>query len=219
VELFSGFWSLFNNDAVPTAWIFVKQVSKMTRFTTFRVPLLAGMVAALLLAGWGAWAASPAYACSCIVSPPPQEALEDAEDVFAGEVLEITEAETDMYIDVRIRVDQTWKGVDDPEVTVRTPDNSAACGFYFEVGQEYLVYTSEMEGEIQVSLCSRTALLSDAGEDLDALGNGMPVGLPAAGASGDGANADDGIDTLVLGGSILGFLAIVGMITVLRRWR
>ncbi len=88
-------------------------------------------------------------------------------------------------------VTRVWKGINQPTVVVVTPASSASCGFAFVQGQEYLVYASEIEGQLQTILCSRTALITMAGEDLAALGAGSapspadeagtPMTLPATG--------------------------------------
>ncbi|MBT8469118.1 MAG: hypothetical protein KJN97_10245, partial [Deltaproteobacteria bacterium] len=53
----------------------------------------------------------------------------------------------------------------------RTAGSSAACGYTFVKGETYLVYADRDEADpMRVSLCSRTALVADAEEDLDFLG-------------------------------------------------
>lgn len=69
-------------------------------------------------------------------------------------------------------VEQTWKNVNEEKVTVTTATNSASCGYEFEVGKEYLVYGYIQDGAIETTICSRTASLADATEDLSILGVG-----------------------------------------------
>lgn len=47
---------------------------------------------------------------------------------------------------VRIKVDKIYKGqqVSDT-LTILTPPNSAACGYYFQVGQKYIVYATTLD--------------------------------------------------------------------------
>jgi hypothetical protein len=148
--------------------------------------------------------ASIALACSCMRSTPA-EALERSTAVFEGRVLEVTsfEERRDVTLEggclddacreslsettesvevtgfaVRFSVTRRWKGVDTEEVVVRTARDSAACGFAFEVGQDYLVYASAEDeaGTLSTGLCDRTARVADASEDLEALGTGeVPV--------------------------------------------
>ena len=58
-------------------------------------------------------------------------------------------------------------------ITIKTAQSSAACGFNFEENQKYIVYASQYDDDyLEVSLCSRTGLLSNAIEDLQELGAG-----------------------------------------------
>lgn len=148
--------------------------------------------------------ASIALACSCMRSTPA-EALDRSTAVFEGRVLEVMpfEERRDVTLEggclddacreslsettesvevtgfaVRFSVTRRWKGVDTEEVVVRTARDSAACGFAFEVGQDYVVYASAEDeaGTLSTGLCDRTARVADATEDLEALGTGeVPV--------------------------------------------
>jgi hypothetical protein len=73
----------------------------------------------------------------------------------------------------------TWKAAEGKEVVLYTANDSAACGYNFEKGKSYLVYAhSQKRGEEKVlgtNICTRTALLSDAKEDLKELGEGKKV--------------------------------------------
>jgi MYXO-CTERM domain-containing protein len=171
------------------------------------------MKRALLVVALLAFAPSAiALACSCMRSTPA-EALERSTAVFEGRVLEVTpfEERRDLTLEggclddacreslsettesvevsgfsVRFSVTRGWKGVSTEEVVVRTARDSAACGFAFEVGQDYVVYASAEDeaGSLSTGLCDRTARVVDANEDLEALGTGeVPVdvdGEPAA---------------------------------------
>ena len=77
-------------------------------------------------------------------------------------------------------VDNVWKGDLKQTITIKTAQSSAACGFNFEENQKYIVYASQYDDEyLEVSLCSRTGLLSNATEDLQELGSGYSVNLEA----------------------------------------
>lgn len=108
-------------------------------------------------------------ACSCIQPGPPAAAIEDADRVFAGEVESIKSA-GDQAVEVRLRVVRWFKGDTGREtIVVRTARHSASCGYPFESGSAYFVYAYESDesaGSPQVSLCSRTAELGSATEDL-----------------------------------------------------
>jgi hypothetical protein len=47
-----------------------------------------------------------------------------------------------------------------------------ACGYHFEEGREYLVYAYTGKQGLEVDSCGATELLSGAGADLAALGDG-----------------------------------------------
>jgi hypothetical protein len=103
----------------------------------------------------------------------PAEGLSSSHAVFTGEVTQITANDTTPFggLEVTLRVKKVWKGAPDEEVKVHTAGTSAACGFPFVVGKTYLVYAIRDEADpLRVSLCSRTALIEDAGEDLEFLG-------------------------------------------------
>jgi hypothetical protein len=116
------------------------------------------------------------YACSCVPPSPPLEARNQATAVFAGTVKEVAPSGPDsMSVFVTFDVQQSWKGPAAPQLTLITSNSSASCGYEFTAGEQYLVYGTAQEGRISASLCSRTAHLADAGEDLAALGPGTPV--------------------------------------------
>lgn len=122
--------------------------------------------------------------CSCIPPAAPREALGQADAVFAGRVVSVTERREEdpghpggPHLEVRIVPQRRWKGAPTDTVVVRTADNSAACGYPFEAGGEYLVYAAG-EDALRVVSCSRTRLLAQAGEDLAALGAPAVTRIP-----------------------------------------
>jgi hypothetical protein len=129
---------------------------------------------------------SAARACSCRPPPPPAEAREAAAAVFEGRVISIERGNpAGGPIRVELAVVRTFASELSERVTVRTAGNGAACGFGFEQDESYLVYADEHDGQLQVSLCSRTRPMSDATEDLKVLGLGAtpvdptgPTSLP-----------------------------------------
>jgi hypothetical protein len=82
---------------------------------------------------------------------------------------------------VTFEVSRVWKGPKDPTVVAETVLSEASCGYAFTQGAEYIVYAHGHEALPQVSLCSRTRLIAQAGEDLKDLGDGerpeLNVGL------------------------------------------
>lgn len=130
--------------------------------------------------------APPAYACSCAMPPDAQTALMHADAVFAGKVLGAREVidwrefrpfskPIRKQLEVTLEVHSAWKGGSTSQVQVITDLSEASCGFEFQAGQSYLVYASFGENnELGTHLCTRTAALAGAGEDLLALGQGSP---------------------------------------------
>ncbi len=131
------------------------------------------------------FAASPAHACSCASPPDPLTARDHSNAVFTGTVLAVNEV-TDWsefmpftkpihkQVEVILEVQSIWKGITASQVRVITESNSASCGVDFQLGKNYLVYASFHEGsELYTHLCTRTAEVANAGEDLHALGEDL----------------------------------------------
>ncbi|MDF2679104.1 MAG: hypothetical protein K0R47_294 [Brevibacillus sp.] len=125
---------------------------------------------------------SSVYACSCVSPGPVKEALAQAESVFAGKVTKIIEPKPNAQgiissadpVDVTFDVSISWKGVNTKHVTIKTPLDSASCGFSFDVGKEYLVYSyTNGDNDLETNICTRTQELTVASEDLASLGTGM----------------------------------------------
>jgi MYXO-CTERM domain-containing protein len=115
---------------------------------------------------------SEARACSCM-KLSPAEGLSSSYAVFTGKVTKVERNESTKFggLSVTLQVGKVWKGDVGEEVEVHTAGNSAACGYSFAKGETYLVYASRDEADpMRVSLCSRTALVSNADEDLEFLG-------------------------------------------------
>lgn len=113
---------------------------------------------------------STSYACKCVEPKSPKEELEESSAVFSGKVIDQLEKGRTQFI--LFEVKESWKGFNESQVIVETVDSSSSCGYEFEDGKEYIVYTNETDGHLEVSLCSRTDLLSAASEDIDELGKG-----------------------------------------------
>ncbi len=59
-------------------------------------------------------------------------------DVMNGPVEEVVDDD----VEVRFRVSKLWKGKESKDVVVRTAWMGPACGYGFEIGQEYVGKTS-----------------------------------------------------------------------------
>ena len=104
-----------------------------------------------LLLIFGVSNARDIFACDCIIgtSENLQEfqklveyAYENSEAVFSGKVIEISKKPHSSIVSVKFKVDKSWKSVSQKEsVQLITGEGDEDCGYKFEVGKKYLVYT------------------------------------------------------------------------------
>jgi hypothetical protein len=141
-----------------------------------RISLILIMVANGLL-----WPTRSAYACRCD-GITPIEALQEAEVVFAGRVLDAPHTSS-YYMNTKgwgwserykslpatFKVSAVWKGPVQSRITVYSHMD---CGHIFLAWEEYLVYAHEVEDSLHVTVCNGTAPLARAGQDLAYLGKG-----------------------------------------------
>ncbi|WP_223701459.1 hypothetical protein [Sutcliffiella deserti] len=154
-------------------------------------------------------------ACSCLKPGSPLEELQKYDAVFAGEIINVDEKWSSNRKKVKIKVKDTWKGINITEVNVYTYKDSAGCGVNFELGKEYIVYANLEDGIYTSSLCSRTAELANAQEDLQQLGKGnSPVQSPDA--DNKNTDRDPTTDNIVFG--TLGVVLVLGS-SFLYRWK
>ncbi len=123
--------------------------------------------------------AARARACSCVEAGGVKEALESAGSVFEGKVRELRHDPTRHRITAHVSVLRRWKGADAKSVDVVTIDQGSLCGFGFERGKTYLLFTPEAEGTLSVGLCSRSKASEWAGADFTELDR---LTAPEAGA-------------------------------------
>ncbi|MFC0186895.1 hypothetical protein ACFFJY_01285 [Fictibacillus aquaticus] len=138
--------------------------------------LRAGLVFLLLMTIALVYQTNTALACSCAQNPDPKKALGNATAVFSGVVTDIkrTGGLWESSVAVKIVTINVWKGQKNNSFIIYTAEQSASCGYEFKKGEEYIVYAYENDGKLSTNYCSRTALLKDAKEDLQALGEGFP---------------------------------------------
>ena len=136
--------------------------------------------------------AGQVHACKCVQPGTPSEEMEKFAAVFAGRVVSIEHSfdpdaatvSPDDRTTVGVEVSTVWKGIVNEDLYVTTPPTGGSCGFAFTEGEEYILYAHDSAydgGGYTVSICSRTALLSQAQVDIDAFGDGD---APLAGAGG-----------------------------------
>ena len=136
------------------------------------------------------------YACSCVPPGTPGEALAESALVFRGTVTSLGPADDRRPLAVHFDVETVWKGSDTETITLTTQEDTAACGYPFEERVEYVVYSWD---GVDVGLCSRTAPIDQAAEDLAAFAGGpqttADTDLPNTGNGGLAAD-DTGQDRL-----------------------
>jgi hypothetical protein len=162
-------------------------VKIVERLATLGMPLTSGidMRYALVLA---TLLVAPAYVCGCSCAGPNPvcSAYWQSPAIFRGRVLEqalIGDTKTTVknldgttstivspgQIRVRFSVLEMLKGEPQPEIVVLTKEQGSACGFQFEDGREYIVFTDggEGAGELWTTKCSRTHALVPGENDAD----------------------------------------------------
>lgn len=119
-----------------------------------------------------------AFACSCPTIGGTLEQhikwkLKDSKAVFSGKVIEINDKPQSRDFFVKIKVEKLWKGSLSEEVVITTERSTASCGYPFEVGKNYLVYTHGSGAmNLTTGLCMNNLELQKATEELKILGKG-----------------------------------------------
>ncbi|CAM3543244.1 MULTISPECIES: hypothetical protein [Saccharibacillus] len=130
-----------------------------------------------------------ALACSCSIPATADLATEKAAAVLTGTVIGIgkfKDGRNEAYDAVTLAVDESWKGVNEPEVVIYTSWSS--CQFDFEKGKRYLLYPYEHDGRYEVANCGRSGEIDPqnpenpenarAAADLRQLGAGTQYEVP-----------------------------------------
>lgn len=108
-------------------------------------------------------------ALDCVKSGTTKEEIGNSDAIFTGKVINSKDdnRNKDMQrLSVEFDVYQIWKGEHKETITIQDIPGWA----YFTVGEEYLVYAKESEGELHSSVCTRSSVLEDAKVDLVELG-------------------------------------------------
>jgi len=123
-------------------------------------------------------APKPTYACSCVEFTDVLEHRDAHDAVFKGTVVSENKKKGKGFISsastykTTFEVSEVWRGKVTSSITVLSAISEASCGYIFEEGKTYLVYAKLQGSDLHVSLCSRTAPIDMAGEDLSLLGSG-----------------------------------------------
>jgi len=110
------------------------------------------------------------FACGCAASLETekrqvQKAFADSVAIFSGKVVEVKDSPTDenRFI-VKLKVAQSWKGAAKREIFITTAKESSMCGYFFQIGEKYLVYANGLKNDLFVDTCSRTAVFRYKGD-------------------------------------------------------
>lgn len=163
------------------------------------------------------------FACDCVEPYPVKDELNRSSAVFSGKVVKMVDENKNKLIQssadpiaVQIEVKETWKGLNQKQLLVYTERNSASCGYEFDLDNEYLVYAMEVDGQLKVSLCSRTKLLSAATSDLQELGKGeKPSKDVSIDLNEHGGEANNPFNTLAGKNTIYITVLILGVILLI----
>lgn len=96
--------------------------------------------------------------------------------IFVGEVVSVEKAyglniNKPKQLKVKMMLNETFKGQGKLNMDFYTSDNSASCGYNFEVDEKYLVYSNIVDDKNYVSLCSRTQKFNGSENDITFLKN------------------------------------------------
>lgn len=134
--------------------------------------MLSATLALLWLALVPAVAPPACAACDC-AQLAVEEAVADADAVFVGRVLgvnQLDDEEGSTRTPAMLHVEEEMKGELPRAVLVFTAVTGSICGFYFEVGERYLIYAksgpvSDAPALLGTNICMRTRPLADVSEE------------------------------------------------------
>ncbi|WP_315373399.1 hypothetical protein [Paenibacillus xylanexedens] len=118
-------------------------------------------------------------ALSCAVSGSPQEELEIYDGAVYGEVKQVKvdlkqEGFTGTKEKIRyilVEVERSWNTEVDSQLIIAT---NFTWGFDFKEGNKYLIYFSEVDGELSSSPCSSTIEMNNINQATELFGEGFP---------------------------------------------
>jgi hypothetical protein len=114
---------------------------------------------------------SPALACSCVAPTPPAKPAPGV-TVFTGTVSHI---EAPGNLVVHLVVETVYQGSVPVDQTLTTTPSGASCGYGFEIGQRYTIFSDAAPsgGPLSVGLCG--GVVSGA---IDPAAYGLTAGAP-----------------------------------------
>lgn len=121
---------------------------------------------------------SAVYPCDCTITEP-SEKLREAEAVFVGQVVEIGSNDKSGWatVSIKFKVERYWKGIKEQFVTVASaPGICCTCGLPVKIGEKFLIYAYENNGQLETSLCTSLGL-EYAKEELKIIRKGKKLKL------------------------------------------
>ena len=123
------------------------------------------MVRRLLSASWAMLFVVPLVSWACTFqesTPTACQGLNIADAIFVGtvtvaEIVPAANADDPQVLHYRFRVDERFKGADQPQIDVYSGGNDGDCGYRFKKGAQYLVFPySSDDGRLFATICSGT---------------------------------------------------------------
>ena len=114
---------------------------------------------------------SNGYCCECSGKPSVEKNWELADQIFVGKVVKVDSTLYSEYglkiYSFTVKIKQSFKEEIYPNQYYRTIlyEDTGACDFIFDVGEEYLIYAKGNNKVLNCSLCSRTDLLKNISKD------------------------------------------------------
>ncbi|WDF63689.1 hypothetical protein [Flavobacterium sp. KACC 22763] len=116
---------------------------------------------------------SEVYCCDCSEKPSIEENWELAHQVFIGKIIKVDSLLYGSYGQkvyvFSVKISKSYKGEIFPGYEYRDllANGSGSCDNYFDIGEEYLIYSNRNNYALSSSMCCRTALLKNV--DLEEL--------------------------------------------------
>lgn len=114
---------------------------------------------------------SKAYCCDCSDKPSINKNWELADQIFIGKIIKVDSLLYESYggkaYSFTVKITKSFKDEILPGREFRTilAVSSGQCDFFFNVGEEYLIYAKDNYYTLNSSICSRTDLLNNVDSD------------------------------------------------------
>lgn len=114
-------------------------------------------------------------ACDCDETPSFETELKGSDKIFVGQVISIkpykAQKEQKLFSEfvIEFKIEKVYKGTVGKNVQVRTAVAVASCGYPFQKGKTYLVYSFANHEASHVTFCSRTKPFDKAKKDIEKL--------------------------------------------------